>query len=91
MRGLTRPSTDSDMWVPDQLTPSWVCLPNDQPVLTIIKPGESALCVLESICKVMAMNRSRLHAVEHFNQYHWLPSHNWVEQKLEMVSMKIPY
>lgn len=68
MRGLTRPSTDSDMWVPDQLTPSWVCLPNDQPVLTIIKPGESALCVLESICKVTAVNRSRLHTVERFNQ-----------------------
>lgn len=42
------------MWVPDHLTPSWVCLPNDQPVLTIIKPGESVLCVLETICKVTA-------------------------------------
>lgn len=52
MKSLPRPSTDSDMWVPDHLTPSWVCLPNDQPVLTIIKPGESVLCVLETICKV---------------------------------------
>ncbi|KAI4815500.1 hypothetical protein KUCAC02_005642 [Chaenocephalus aceratus] len=48
---LPRPSTESDIWVPDHLTPSWVCLPNDQPVLTIIQPGESALCVLETICK----------------------------------------
>uniref|UniRef100_H2UNA5 TIAM Rac1 associated GEF 1 n=1 Tax=Takifugu rubripes TaxID=31033 RepID=H2UNA5_TAKRU len=56
---LTRPSTDSDMWVPDQLTPSWVCLPNDQPVLTIIKPGESALCVLESICKAHYLDPTR--------------------------------
>ena len=52
MKSLPRPGTDSDMWVPDHLTPSWVCLPNDQPVLTIIKPGESVLCVLETICKV---------------------------------------
>uniref|UniRef100_A0A8C7MAQ3 TIAM Rac1 associated GEF 1 n=1 Tax=Oncorhynchus kisutch TaxID=8019 RepID=A0A8C7MAQ3_ONCKI len=27
--------TDSDIWVPDHLTPSWVCLPNDQPVLPV--------------------------------------------------------
>ncbi|XP_047449508.1 rho guanine nucleotide exchange factor TIAM1-like [Mugil cephalus] len=51
VKSLPRPSTDSDIWVPDHLTPSWVCLPNDQPVLTIIQPGESALCVLETICK----------------------------------------
>lgn len=56
MRGLARPSAESDMWVPEQLTPSWVCLPNDQPVLSIIKPGESALCVLESICKVRVLS-----------------------------------
>ncbi|KAJ7990106.1 hypothetical protein DPEC_G00296870 [Dallia pectoralis] len=43
--------TDSDIWVPDYLSPSWVCLPNDQPVLTTIQPGESALDVLETICK----------------------------------------
>uniref|UniRef100_A0A8C4IC85 TIAM Rac1 associated GEF 1b n=1 Tax=Dicentrarchus labrax TaxID=13489 RepID=A0A8C4IC85_DICLA len=48
-----RCSTETDIWVPDHLTPSWVCLPNDQPVLTIIQPGESVLCVLETICKVM--------------------------------------
>lgn len=52
VKSLPRPSTESDIWVPDHLTPSWVCLPNDQPVLTIIQPGESALCVLETICKV---------------------------------------
>lgn len=57
MRGLARLGADSDMWVPEQLTPSWVCLPNDQPVLTIIKPEESALCVLESICKVRALKQ----------------------------------
>lgn len=52
VKSLPRPSTESDIWVPDHLTPSWVCLPNDQPVLTIIQPGESVLCVLETICKV---------------------------------------
>lgn len=51
LKSLPRPNTESDMWVPDHLTPSWVCLPNDQPVLTIIQPEESALCVLENICK----------------------------------------
>uniref|UniRef100_A0A8C5G629 TIAM Rac1 associated GEF 1b n=1 Tax=Gouania willdenowi TaxID=441366 RepID=A0A8C5G629_GOUWI len=51
VKTLSRPSTESDLWVPDHLTPSWVCLPNDQPVLTIIQPGESVLCVLETICK----------------------------------------
>lgn len=64
MRGLARPSADSDMWVPEQLTPSWVCLPNDQPVLTIIKPGESALCVLESICKVRALSLQQVQAAQ---------------------------
>lgn len=54
VKSLPRPDTESDIWVPDHLTPSWVCLPNDQPVLTIIQPGESALCVLETICKVTA-------------------------------------
>ncbi|KAJ0063550.1 hypothetical protein NL108_003864 [Boleophthalmus pectinirostris] len=51
LTSLPRPSTESDLWVPDHLTPSWVCLPSDQPVLTIIQPGDSALCVLENICK----------------------------------------
>uniref|UniRef100_A0AAX7UV88 TIAM Rac1 associated GEF 1b n=1 Tax=Astatotilapia calliptera TaxID=8154 RepID=A0AAX7UV88_ASTCA len=48
-----------DIWVPDHLTPSWVCLPNDQPVLTIIQPGESALCVLESICKAHQLDPTK--------------------------------
>uniref|UniRef100_A0A665V0F9 TIAM Rac1 associated GEF 1b n=1 Tax=Echeneis naucrates TaxID=173247 RepID=A0A665V0F9_ECHNA len=49
----------SDIWVPDHLTPSWVCLPNDQPVLTIIQPGESALCVLETICKAHQLDPTK--------------------------------
>nr|XP_057935458.1 rho guanine nucleotide exchange factor TIAM1 isoform X2 [Doryrhamphus excisus] len=58
-KGLPRPSTESDIWVPDHLTPSWVCLPNDQPVLTIIQPGESALCVLETICKAHQLDPTK--------------------------------
>ncbi|KAA8593999.1 hypothetical protein FQN60_004833 [Etheostoma spectabile] len=56
---LPRPSTESDIWVPDHLTPSWVCLPNDQPVLTIIQPGESALCVLETLCKAHQLDPTK--------------------------------
>ena len=55
VRSLPRPSTDGEIWVPDHLTPSWVCLPNGQPVLTTIQPGESALCALEAICKVLQL------------------------------------
>uniref|UniRef100_A0A3B3CXY2 TIAM Rac1 associated GEF 1b n=1 Tax=Oryzias melastigma TaxID=30732 RepID=A0A3B3CXY2_ORYME len=51
VKNLPHPNNESDIWVPDHLTPSWVCLPNDHPVLTIVQPGESALWVLESICK----------------------------------------
>ncbi|KAM9801143.1 rho guanine nucleotide exchange factor TIAM1-like [Neosynchiropus ocellatus] len=59
VKSLARASTESDMWVPDHLTPSWVCLPNDQPVLTIIQPGESALCVLETICKAHQLDPTK--------------------------------
>uniref|UniRef100_A0A8K9VG43 TIAM Rac1 associated GEF 1b n=1 Tax=Oncorhynchus mykiss TaxID=8022 RepID=A0A8K9VG43_ONCMY len=51
--------TDSDIWVPDHLTPSWVCLPNDQPVLAIIQPGESALYALETICKAHQLDSTK--------------------------------
>ncbi|XP_049432951.1 rho guanine nucleotide exchange factor TIAM1 isoform X1 [Epinephelus fuscoguttatus] len=59
VKSLPQPSTESDIWVPDHLTPSWVCLPNDQPVLTIIQPGESALCVLETICKAHQLDPTK--------------------------------
>ncbi|XP_068441009.1 rho guanine nucleotide exchange factor TIAM1-like isoform X2 [Clinocottus analis] len=59
VKSLPRPSTESDIWVPDHLTPSWVCLPNDQPVLTIIQPGESALCALETICKAHQLDPTK--------------------------------
>uniref|UniRef100_A0AAV2J963 RBD domain-containing protein n=1 Tax=Knipowitschia caucasica TaxID=637954 RepID=A0AAV2J963_KNICA len=52
VQSLTCPRAESgEVWLPDHLTPSWVCLPNDQPVLTTIQPGDSALCLLETISK----------------------------------------
>jgi len=56
VKGLPRASTDHDIWSRDHLTPSWVLLPNDQPVLAIIQPGESALDMLDTICKVPPRN-----------------------------------
>ncbi|XP_034405445.1 T-lymphoma invasion and metastasis-inducing protein 1-like isoform X2 [Cyclopterus lumpus] len=51
VKNLPQQSVDSDIWVPDYLTPSWVCLPNNRPVLAIIQPGETALEVLSTVCK----------------------------------------
>ncbi|KAJ8280115.1 hypothetical protein GJAV_G00050710 [Gymnothorax javanicus] len=51
LKNIPHHNADSDIWAPEHLTPSWVCLPNDQPVLAIIQPGESALDTLETVCK----------------------------------------
>lgn len=52
VKSLPQQNVDSDIWVPDYLSPSWVCLPNNQPVLAIIQPGDTALEVLSTVCKV---------------------------------------
>lgn len=65
VKGLPRPSTDHDIWSRDHLTPSWVLLPNDQPVLAIIQPGESALDMLETICKVTPRNPRSFQCKKH--------------------------
>uniref|UniRef100_A0A8C0Y1E8 TIAM Rac1 associated GEF 1 n=1 Tax=Cyprinus carpio carpio TaxID=630221 RepID=A0A8C0Y1E8_CYPCA len=59
LKGLPRPSTDHDIWSRDHLTPSWVLLPNDQPVLAIIQPGESPLDMLETICKAHQLDPTK--------------------------------
>ncbi|XP_021322166.1 rho guanine nucleotide exchange factor TIAM1 isoform X2 [Danio rerio] len=59
VKGLPRPNTDHDIWSRDHLTPSWVLLPNDQPVLAIIQPGESALDMLETICKAHQLDATK--------------------------------
>ncbi|KAL0994919.1 hypothetical protein UPYG_G00129300 [Umbra pygmaea] len=58
---LTHDTGDSDIWVPDCLAPSWVCLPNDQPILTIIQPGETALDTLDCICKAHKLELSNVY------------------------------
>ncbi|KAM4045282.1 LOW QUALITY PROTEIN: rho guanine nucleotide exchange factor TIAM1 [Anomaloglossus baeobatrachus] len=42
---------DTDIWVHEYLTPSWVSLPNDQSVLIVIHPEDTAKDALEFICK----------------------------------------
>ncbi|XP_048120534.1 rho guanine nucleotide exchange factor TIAM1 isoform X4 [Alosa alosa] len=59
VKSLPRHNTEHDIWASDHLTPSWVCLPNDQPVLAIIQPGESALDALESICKAHQLDATK--------------------------------
>uniref|UniRef100_A0A8C2HFN6 TIAM Rac1 associated GEF 1b n=1 Tax=Cyprinus carpio TaxID=7962 RepID=A0A8C2HFN6_CYPCA len=59
VKGLPRPSTDHDIWSRDHLTPSWVLLPNDRPVLAIIQPGESPLDMLETICKAHQLDPTK--------------------------------
>lgn len=46
-------NADADIWVHEYLTPSWVCLPNDQPVLIAIHPEDTAKDALAFICKVI--------------------------------------
>ncbi|KAM6984184.1 rho guanine nucleotide exchange factor TIAM1 isoform 1-T2 [Tautogolabrus adspersus] len=58
VKSLPQQNADSDIWVPDYLTPSWVCLPNNQPVLAIVQPGETALDVLSAVCKTHKIDPS---------------------------------
>ncbi|XP_071395850.1 rho guanine nucleotide exchange factor TIAM1-like [Centroberyx affinis] len=58
VKSLPQHNVDSDIWVPDYLTPSWVCLPSDQPVLAIIQPAETALDVLNTVCKAHKIDPS---------------------------------
>uniref|UniRef100_A0A4W4DMT1 TIAM Rac1 associated GEF 1b n=1 Tax=Electrophorus electricus TaxID=8005 RepID=A0A4W4DMT1_ELEEL len=53
----TYPSQDA--WARGHLTPSWVCLPNGRPVLAIVRPGESALDTLETICKANELDPTK--------------------------------
>ncbi|XP_018619656.2 T-lymphoma invasion and metastasis-inducing protein 1-like isoform X3 [Scleropages formosus] len=59
VKSIHKSNTESDVWVPHYLTPSWVCLPNDKPVLAIVQPGDSTLDVLESICKTHHLDPAR--------------------------------
>uniref|UniRef100_A0AAR2J096 TIAM Rac1 associated GEF 1b n=1 Tax=Pygocentrus nattereri TaxID=42514 RepID=A0AAR2J096_PYGNA len=59
VKGVVRPSAEQDAWAKDHLTPSWVCLPNGRPVLAIVRPGESALDTLETICKAHGLDSTK--------------------------------
>ncbi|XP_019952842.2 rho guanine nucleotide exchange factor TIAM1 isoform X1 [Paralichthys olivaceus] len=72
VKSLPQQQVDSYIWVPDYLTPSWVCLPNNQPVLAIIPPGDTALEVLSTICKNHKIDRSS----------HYLRLKVWVDNKM---------
>ncbi|XP_047463292.1 rho guanine nucleotide exchange factor TIAM1 isoform X2 [Mugil cephalus] len=73
VNGVPQQNVDSDIWVPDYLKPSWVCLPNNQPVLAVIQPGETALEVLSTVCKTHKLDPSS----------HYLRLKVWVDnQKL---------
>ncbi|XP_062869764.1 rho guanine nucleotide exchange factor TIAM1 [Trichomycterus rosablanca] len=58
VKSLSQHNADSEVWVPGYLTPSWVILPNDQPVLVIVQPGETAEEALEAVCKVHSLDLS---------------------------------
>ncbi|XP_010389695.2 T-lymphoma invasion and metastasis-inducing protein 1 isoform X3 [Corvus cornix cornix] len=49
---------DCDIWVHEYFTPSWFCLPNNQPALTVIRPGDSSHDVLEMICKTHQLDHA---------------------------------
>uniref|UniRef100_A0A3Q1EDJ9 TIAM Rac1 associated GEF 1a n=1 Tax=Acanthochromis polyacanthus TaxID=80966 RepID=A0A3Q1EDJ9_9TELE len=72
VKNLPQQNVDSDIWVPDYLKPSWVCLPNNQPVLAIVQPGETALEVLSSICQTHKIDPSG----------HYLRLKVWVDNQM---------
>ncbi|TKC38175.1 hypothetical protein EI555_014583, partial [Monodon monoceros] len=49
---------DCDIWVHEYFTPSWFCLPNNKPVLTAVRPGDTARDTLELICKAHRLDHS---------------------------------
>ncbi|XP_058517696.1 rho guanine nucleotide exchange factor TIAM1 isoform X1 [Ochotona princeps] len=49
---------DCDIWVHEYFSPSWFCLPNNQPVLTVVRPGDTARDTLELICKTHQLDHS---------------------------------
>uniref|UniRef100_A0A671PFU0 T-lymphoma invasion and metastasis-inducing protein 1-like n=1 Tax=Sinocyclocheilus anshuiensis TaxID=1608454 RepID=A0A671PFU0_9TELE len=59
VKSLTQHKTDSEVWVPVYLTPSWVSLPDDRPVLAIIQPGETTMEALEALCKAHRLELSK--------------------------------
>ncbi|XP_031664690.1 T-lymphoma invasion and metastasis-inducing protein 1 [Oncorhynchus kisutch] len=61
LKMIPQDNVDSEIWVPDYLAPSWVCLPNDQPVLVVIQPGETAEDTLDAVCKAHKLDPSNFY------------------------------
>ncbi|KAK7925931.1 hypothetical protein WMY93_008241 [Mugilogobius chulae] len=79
VKSLPQQNMDTDIWVPDYLAPSWVCLPNDQPILAIIRPGETVLEVLSSVCKAHKLETSS----------HYLRLKVWVDHQMLIYVPKL--
>ncbi|KAM8975151.1 rho guanine nucleotide exchange factor TIAM1 isoform 2-T2 [Pelodytes ibericus] len=77
LSGVHPHNPDTDMWVHDYLTPSWVCLPNDQAVLVVIHPEDTAKDALEIICKAHQMDYAahylRLKFLTDSQRSHYIP------------------
>ncbi|XP_030648416.1 T-lymphoma invasion and metastasis-inducing protein 1 [Chanos chanos] len=58
-KSIPQHNSESDVWVPDHLVPSWVSLPDDKAVLATIQPGETALEALEAVCKANKLDPSK--------------------------------
>lgn len=70
-------NADADIWVHEYLTPSWVCLPNDQPVLIAIHPEDTAKDALAFICKTHQLDYNAHYLCLKFlcnnQQQHYVP------------------
>ncbi|XP_066115649.1 rho guanine nucleotide exchange factor TIAM1 isoform X1 [Saccopteryx bilineata] len=68
---------DCDIWVHEYFTPSWFCLPNNQPALTVVRPGDTARDTLEVICKTHQLDHSahylRLNFLVENKMQHYVP------------------
>ncbi|KAM5278400.1 rho guanine nucleotide exchange factor TIAM1 isoform 1-T25 [Hipposideros larvatus] len=68
---------DCDIWVHEYFTPSWFCLPNNQPALTVVRPGDTARDTLELICKTHQLDHSahylRLKFLIGNKMHHYVP------------------
>ncbi|XP_038622116.1 T-lymphoma invasion and metastasis-inducing protein 1 [Tachyglossus aculeatus] len=49
---------DCDIWVHEYFSPSWYCLPSNQVALTVVRPGDTAMDMLDLICKAHLLDPS---------------------------------
>ncbi|CAJ0968698.1 unnamed protein product [Ranitomeya imitator] len=82
---------DADIWVHEYLTPSWVSLPNEQSVLMVIHPEDTARDALEFICKTHKLDYNahylRLKFLIDNQPWHYIPKHE--EEICELLYKEI--